>query len=356
MSDRKLVALDVGHGLNTPGKQTPDGVKEWTLNDKVRKKIVGMLKDYNVDFIFPDKNEGKTDESLTSRRTMYVNAKVDAAVSLHHNAFDGKWNNATGVEIYYDRTHTAEDKALAECIYANLPKYTGLKSRGIKQANFAVINQNAVPAVLVEGGFMDSKIDNPIITSDAGQTGYAKAVAEGLIKFLKLEKVAANPAPTKPAEPAKPTDGTTQPVPVKDGDTVKIKGGATYYNGDAVPNWVVKKIWIVNSIDGDRAVIDKSSDGKNSINSPINVKYLDIVVADKPVEPEEFKVRISIPNLNIRKGPGTNYAVHGRFTGIGVFTIVETKTGKGSTAGWGLLKSYAKNRDGWVSLDYAKRV
>ena len=37
------IAFDAGHGLYTAGKQTPDGIKEWTLNDKVRDKIVAML-------------------------------------------------------------------------------------------------------------------------------------------------------------------------------------------------------------------------------------------------------------------------------------------------------------------------
>lgn len=65
-----------------------------------------------------------------------------------------------------------------------------------------------------------------------------------------------------------------------------------------------------------------------------------------------FKVQISISDLNIRKGPGTNYATTGKFTGKGVFTIVETKQGTGSAKGWGKLKSGA----GWIALDYAARI
>lgn len=65
-----------------------------------------------------------------------------------------------------------------------------------------------------------------------------------------------------------------------------------------------------------------------------------------------FKVQISISDLNIRKGPGTNYAATGKFTGKGVFTIVETKQGTGSAKGWGKLKSGA----GWIALDYAARI
>lgn len=58
------------------------------------------------------------------------------------------------------------------------------------------------------------------------------------------------------------------------GDIVSIASNATYYNGKRIPSWVKKKKWIVSQVSGDRAVINKSADGKNAINSPINVKYL----------------------------------------------------------------------------------
>lgn len=65
-----------------------------------------------------------------------------------------------------------------------------------------------------------------------------------------------------------------------------------------------------------------------------------------------FLVKVSISDLNIRKGSGTNTAKTGQCTGIGVFTIVEVREGKGSDKGWGRLKSGA----GWISLDYCQRV
>lgn len=64
-----------------------------------------------------------------------------------------------------------------------------------------------------------------------------------------------------------------------------------------------------------------------------------------------FKVKVAIPNLIIRTGPGTNYDKLDRFTGIGTFTIVETSSGEGSNSGWGKLKSGL----GWISLDYCER-
>lgn len=64
-----------------------------------------------------------------------------------------------------------------------------------------------------------------------------------------------------------------------------------------------------------------------------------------------YKVQIDIANLNIRKGPGTNYDKTGQFTGKGIFTIVQEAKGEGATL-WGKLKSGA----GWISLDFTKKL
>ena len=64
-----------------------------------------------------------------------------------------------------------------------------------------------------------------------------------------------------------------------------------------------------------------------------------------------FTVKVSVPDLNIRKGAGTDTAKTGKFTGVGVFTIVEVKNGKDAAKGWGKLKSGA----GWINLDFGKR-
>ena len=68
-----------------------------------------------------------------------------------------------------------------------------------------------------------------------------------------------------------------------------------------------------------------------------------------------YMVRVNIPDLNIRRGPGTGYAETGRYTGIGSFTIVEEADGEGASK-WGLLKSCQDKRDGWISLDHTTRV
>ena len=79
-----------------------------------------------------------------------------------------------------------------------------------------------------------------------------------------------------------------------------------------------------------------------------------VVYEPKAAEPEvkvSFLVKVSISDLNIRKGPGTDYD-RVQFIPIGVYTIMEVRTGQGSSVGWGRLKSGV----GWISLDYARKL
>ena len=183
-----IIALDAGHGLKTAGKQTPDGIKEWFINDKICDYATEILSEYNCTVIRTDNNEGNVDEGLTVRLNTAIKKGAKVLVSSHHNAFKSVWGKHTGVEIYTDNNPTAEDKALANLISAKLSEYTGLKNRGVKKAAFTVINTNKITAVLCEGGFMDSSIDYKVITSEAGQRAYARAIAESLIEMYDLKK------------------------------------------------------------------------------------------------------------------------------------------------------------------------
>ena len=64
---------------------------------------------------------------------------------------------------------------------------------------------------------------------------------------------------------------------------------------------------------------------------------------------EPYLVKVSIDDLNYRKGPSTSYASWG-YIPVGVYTIVDEQDG------WGLLKAYADKRNGWISLAYAKKL
>ena len=94
---------------------------------------------------------------------------------------------------------------------------------------------------------------------------------------LASKVTAALGSEVKPAELAKATTS-----PIKAGDLVKITG-TKYYGGQTIPSWVKRKNWFVHSVSGDRAVINKSEDGKNAIMSPAKVSDLALVTS-KPAE------------------------------------------------------------------------
>lgn len=155
-------------------------------------------------------------------------------------------------------------------------------------------------------------------------------------------------ADNKPSKNPKPATST-----VRVGDSVKISSNATYYSGKSIPGWVKNKAWIVSQVNGDRAVIDKSTDGKNAICSPINVKFLSVIGTSGSQQTtfKPYLVEVNTSALNIRAGAGTNYNKTGCITSGGVYTIVAESAGQGSDKGWGKLKSGA----GWISLDYCIR-
>ncbi|MDD3504556.1 MAG: N-acetylmuramoyl-L-alanine amidase [Anaerostipes sp.] len=84
--------------------------------------------------------------------------------------------------------------------------------------------------------------------------------------------------------------------------------------------------------------------------SVFDVNGVNIYTSNTTASAVPYQVCVSISDLNIRKGPGTNYA-RTQYIPVGTYTIVEEADGQGASK-WGRLKSGA----GWISLDYCKRV
>src|SRR5690554_5739291 len=184
------IGYDAGHGLNTPGKRTPDGEREWTFNDKVARAFANELALYEgVASKRFDDPTGKRDVPL-KERTDGANAwGADYYISFHHNANTSKWGDWTGVEtfVYIGNKNTKSGK-LAQAIHPAVVKAYGLKDRGIKEANYHILRETKMPAVLIEGGFMDSVIDIKKLRDDKVLEKAGREIARALAKFLGLKK------------------------------------------------------------------------------------------------------------------------------------------------------------------------
>lgn len=158
------------------------------MNNKVANYLAEYLKGYATTFRVDD-TTGKTDVKLTTRRNTAINKGANLLISIHHNAFTGKWNNATGTEVFRHSLYAHKDtKKLAKRMSELISKETGLKNRGSKTALFTVIATSKIPCLLCEGGFMDGNYDYKLILSDIGQRAYAKGVADAIIEYYNLKK------------------------------------------------------------------------------------------------------------------------------------------------------------------------
>lgn len=81
---------------------------------------------------------------------------------------------------------------------------------------------------------------------------------------------------------------------VKAGDVVSLAPNAVYYTGKAMPDWVLSDKWIVKSVSGDRAVIDKNISNTRAICSPVNTAYL-TVVTEAPVQNAVVSATVAAP-------------------------------------------------------------
>ena len=143
-----------------------------------------------------------------------------------------------------------------------------------------------------------------------------------------------------------------------------FKEGSSYPSGNRsavvrngylyVPSYDKTGVYKINISKGAYKILDNA---KKCADQNPGYKVFDadgnVVYEPKEAEPAvkvPFLVKVSISDLNIRKGPGTGYD-RIQFCRPGVYTIVEVKSGKGASA-WGKLKSGI----GWVSLEFCKKL
>ena len=206
----KVIIFDAGHGVNTPGKRTPDGEREWTFNDQMlRAAQIHLVANYEgFKIVRTDDPSGKTDIPLATRVKRANDAKGDVFVSFHNNALAGKYGNHGGTETYVPTPSSSNPKsmALAKEVHPRLQKALGLRDRGIKSGNLYVIMNTHMPAVLTEGAFMDSTTDIKVLRDDSKLKAAGVAIAEGVADYLNLKKKTVSKPDPKPVAPSTSKD------------------------------------------------------------------------------------------------------------------------------------------------------
>lgn len=192
------IALTAGHYKGTPGKRClksldPNETREWVLNDRIADKVEKLLKGYDgYSLIRTDDTTGEKDVSLTARTNAANNFKADFYLSIHHNAGINGGSGGGIVAYVYTKVDDVT-KAWQKELYDALIAKTGLKGNRatpLNSANLHECRETAMPAVLLELGFMDSKTDVPIILTEDYANKCAEAIVSVLVKRGGLTKKA----------------------------------------------------------------------------------------------------------------------------------------------------------------------
>ena len=211
-------ALNAGHGYNTPGKRClkaldPNETREYMLNKRICDKVQDILKEYSgIEILRIDDGT----ELSVSARAKKANAwKADYYIAVHHNAgLNGKQGG--GIEVYTYLTVDQKTLDLQKAVYDSLIAHTGLKgnrSNPLRKADLGECRETAMPAVLIENGFMDSPADTPLILTEDYADKSAAAIAEVMIKMAGAKKAEkSTPAPTPAPAPSTPKSGINTAV------------------------------------------------------------------------------------------------------------------------------------------------
>lgn len=339
MSNQNPVfALSAGHGLYTAGKRchyTLDAneTREWWLNDRICDLVEEMLKAYVCTVVRVNDTTGKvcTDNRVRAKNSDAAGA--DLYIAVHHNAA-GRVFDGGGTVIYY--YPTGNSKQLAQSMYNHIVNRTGLvgdrRDKIIGNRGFIELNTPKATSLLIENGYMDSTVDVPIILS----TSHAKKTAEGIVAFLvenySLQKTGYKPITSTPTTTT--SNKTSNPANLS---TYTVQSGQSLSKIGSLLGIDWKYIAQINGIKAPYIirkgqVLKLSSASTNTSTTTSN----------------EFKVKVKVPELNIRKGPGTNYKIVNSIKNKGVYTIIEVN------GSWGRLKSKA----GWINISkaYVDRV
>ncbi|GAA0422903.1 MAG: N-acetylmuramoyl-L-alanine amidase [Bacillota bacterium] len=177
------IFIDAGHGGSDPGA-TGNGLQEKDVTLAIALKLRDILNsDYEGHSVMLSRTTDQT-LSLSQRTNMANSWGADYLVSVHINAGGG-----TGFESYtYNGSYSgkAETNRLRAIVHNAIVNETEFRDRGKKEANFHMVRESAMPAVLTENGFIDNAADAAALKSDAFLNKIARGHAEGLASALGL--------------------------------------------------------------------------------------------------------------------------------------------------------------------------
>ena len=173
------IVIDPGHGGKDPGASA-DGVQEKAVVLNVAGKIGAYLEARGCTVMLTREQDKFV--SLGNRAAEANMWGADLFVSVHCNSAPN--TSAHGMEVYVHTSRGADSTRAAHAIYDRLLPASGLKGRGVKANNYAVLRETSMPAVLVELAFISNDEDRAKLVSDEWQERAAEAIAAGIMEVI----------------------------------------------------------------------------------------------------------------------------------------------------------------------------
>lgn len=189
------LAIGAGHYLGTAGRRVPAALdkkqtREFTLNARVAQYVEEAAQLYeDVETMRVDDPTGKVKIEVSDRCKAANDWGANFCLSIHHDAYQGKPWNGGGVTAF-SAPGSGKGAIYRDAIYAAVVAAGGLKGNRATPCvakAYAALTKTHAPAVLVEYGFMDSKVDAPVILTEeyAKAVGYATMEAVASVAGLK---------------------------------------------------------------------------------------------------------------------------------------------------------------------------
>jgi N-acetylmuramoyl-L-alanine amidase len=177
--DQPLIVIDPGHGGKDPGAIGIGGLQEKDVVLPISRYVSDILAKKGVRVkILRERDRFIT---LSGRTEIANQADANLFVSIHANAISMSRPDVNGVETYY----YSSGRWLAAAIQQSMLRNLNMRDRGVRQANFYVLRNSAMPAVLVETGFVTGREDAPRLADDQFRREMAAAIAEGILKYVQ---------------------------------------------------------------------------------------------------------------------------------------------------------------------------
>ncbi|MFP7493248.1 N-acetylmuramoyl-L-alanine amidase [Terribacillus saccharophilus] len=178
------IYVDPGHGGTDPGA-TANGLQEKNIVLAIGTSIRDILQLEYENAEVRMSRTGDTFPSLSQRTNDANSWGADFFLSIHINAGGG-----AGYEdfIYTSLSDSSETGVMRARIHEEVMKLIGMSDRGRKKANFHVLRETNMPAVLTENGFIDNSADAAKMKTNSWIQNVARGHVNGLERALGLQK------------------------------------------------------------------------------------------------------------------------------------------------------------------------